>query len=104
MLQDHSLIEFLNSPHPGPELTFGTATTMSLAASSQALFARPTSARYLKNGTQVFWMTLIGTFMGELGMNLLAVILAHATGTDNVTDIMIATGCFGRDYRRCFHR
>lgn len=41
-------------------------------------------------------MTLIGTFVGELGMNLLAVILAHATGTDNVTDIMMATsGVFG---------
>ena len=51
----------------------------------------PDYARYLKNGTQVFWMTLIGTFVGELGMNLLAVILAHATGTDNVTDIMMAT-------------
>ena len=51
----------------------------------------PDYARYLKNGTQVFWMTLIGTFLGELGMNLIAVILAHATGTNNVTDIMMAT-------------
>ena len=25
----------------------------------------PDYARFLKNGTQVFWMTLIGTFVGE---------------------------------------
>lgn len=36
-------------------------------------------------------MTLIGTFVGELGMNLLAVLLAHATGTNNVVDMMMAT-------------
>ena len=91
VLQDHSLIEFLNSPHPGPELTFGTATTMVAGGFIAGAICTPDYARYLKNGTQVFWMTLIGTFVGELGMNLLAVILAHATGTDNVTDIMMAT-------------
>ena len=51
----------------------------------------PDYARFLKNGTQVFWMTLIGTFVGELGMNLLAVLLAHAMGTENVVDIMMGT-------------
>ena len=51
----------------------------------------PDYARFLKNGTQVFWMTLIGTFVGELGMNLLAVLLAHAMGTENIVDIMMGT-------------
>ena len=36
-------------------------------------------------------MTLIGTFVGELGMNLLAVLLAHAMGTENIVDIMMGT-------------
>ena len=95
MLQDHSLIEFLNSPHPGPELAFGYGNHHGRwAALSRGAICTPDYARYLKNGTQVFWMTLIGTFVGELGMNLLAVILAHATGTDNVTDIMMATSAF----------
>ncbi len=41
-------------------------------------------------------MTLIGTFVGELGMNLIAVLLAHATGTDNIVDIMMTlTGWVG---------
>ena len=51
----------------------------------------PDYGRFLRNGTEVFWMTLIGTFVGELGMNLLAVLLAHATGTNNVVDMMMAT-------------
>lgn len=91
VLQDHSLIEFLNSPHPGPALSFGAATTMVAGGFIAGAICTPDYARYLKNGTQVFWMTLIGTFLGELGMNLIAVILAHATGTNNVTDIMMAT-------------
>ena len=35
--------------------------------------------------------SLIGTFVGELGMNLLAVLLAHAMGTENIVDIMMGT-------------
>ena len=91
VLQDHSLMEFLNSPHPGPALSFGAATTIVAGGFIAGSICTPDYARYLKNGTQVFWMTLIGTFLGELGMNLTAVVLAHATGTDNVTDIMMAT-------------
>ena len=91
VLQDHSLIEFLNSPHPGPELGFGAAVTIVAGGFIAGAICTPDYSRYLKDGKQVFWMTLIGTFVGELGMNLLAVILCHATGTQNVTDIMMAT-------------
>lgn len=91
VLQDHSLMEYLNSPHPGPALSFGAATTMVAGGFIAGAICTPDYARYLKGGKQVFWMTLIGTFLGELGMNLTAVVLAHATGTDNVTDIMMAT-------------
>ena len=91
VLQDHSLIEFLNSPHPGPELGFGAAVTIVAGGFIAGAICTPDYSRYLKDGKQVFWMTLIGTFVGELGMNLIAVILCHATGTQNVTDIMMAT-------------
>ncbi len=91
VLQDHSLMEFMTTPAPGPALGFGAATTMVAGGFIAGAICTPDYARYLKNGTQVFWMTLIGTFLGELGMNLIAVVLAHATGTANVTDIMMAT-------------
>ena len=91
VLSDHNIMEFLTTSHPGPALSFGAATTMVAGGFIAGAICTPDYARYLKNGTQVFWMTLIGTFLGELGMNLIAVILAHATGTNNVTDIMMAT-------------
>ncbi len=91
VLQDNSLTDFLTSAAPGPALGFGAATTMVAGGFIAGAICTPDYARYLKNGTQVFWMTLIGTFLGELGMNLIAVVLAHATGTASVTDIMMAT-------------
>lgn len=91
VFQTNSLPDLLNSPFPGPEMSFGAAVTMVAGGFIAGSICTPDYARYLKNGTQVFWMTLIGTFLGELGMNLIAVLLAHATGTDNVVDIMMAT-------------
>ncbi len=91
MLQDHTITELLNSPYPGPALTLGAATTMVTGGFIAGAICTPDYARFLRNGTEVFWMTLIGTFLGELGMNLLAVLLAHAMGTENIVDIMMGT-------------
>ena len=91
VMQDHSLAQLMSMAPPGPALSFGAATTMVAGGFIAGAICTPDYARFLKNGTQVFWMTLIGTFVGELGMNLLAVLLAHATGTSNVTEIMMAT-------------
>lgn len=91
MLQDHSLAELVTMAPPGVTLTLGAATTMVAGGFIAGAICTPDYARFLKNGTQVFWMTLIGTFVGELGMNLIAVLLAHATGTENVVDLMMAT-------------
>lgn len=91
MLQDHSLAELVAMAPPGAALTLGAATTMVAGGFIAGAICTPDYARFLKNGTQVFWMTLIGTFVGELGMNLIAVLLAHATGTENVVDLMMAT-------------
>ena len=81
ILQNHSLTELLTTAPPGPALTLGAATTMVAGGFIAGAICTPDYARVLKNGNQVFWMTLIGTFVGELGMNLLAVLLAHAMGT-----------------------
>ena len=91
ILQNHSLTELLTTAPPGPALSLGAATTMVAGGFIAGAICTPDYARFLKNGTQVFWMTLIGTFVGELGMNLLAVLLAHAMGTENIVDIMMGT-------------
>lgn len=91
ILQNHSLAELVVAAPPGPALGLGAATTMVAGGFIAGAICTPDYARFLKNGTQVFWMTLIGTFVGELGMNLLAVLLANAMGTENVVDIMMGT-------------
>lgn len=91
ILQNHTLGELVSMAPPGVPLTLGAATTMVAGGFIAGAICTPDYARFLKNGTQVFWMTLIGTFVGELGMNLIAVLLAHATGTENVVDLMMAT-------------
>lgn len=96
MLAGHSIGDYLSTPPPGPAMTFAAATTMVAGGFMAGAVTTPDTARYLTNGKQVFWMTLIGTFVGELGMNLIAVLLAHATGTDNIVDIMMTlTGWVG---------
>lgn len=91
VLQGHSLGELVVAAPPGPAMGMGAAITMVAGGFIAGAICTPDYARYLKNGTQVFWMTLIGTFLGELGMNLIAVLLANAMGTENVVDIMMGT-------------
>ena len=91
VLQGHSIGELIAAAPPGPALSIGAGTTMVAGGFIAGAICTPDYARFLKNGNQVFWMTLIGTFLGELGMNLLAVLLANAMGTENVVDIMMGT-------------
>lgn len=90
MLQGHSIAELMTTPHPGPALGFGAATTMVAGGFIIGAVTTPDFSRFMRSGKDVFWMTLIGTFVGELGMNLIAVLLAHAAATNNIIDIMMS--------------
>lgn len=90
MLQGHSISELLTTPHPGPALGLATATTMVAGGFIIGAVTTPDYTRLMKSTKDVFWMTLIGTFVGELGMNLIAVLLAHAAKTNDVVSIMMS--------------
>ncbi len=90
MLQGHSIAELLSTPHPGPAMSLSTATTMVAGGFIIGAVTTPDLTRFMKSGKDVFWMTLIGTFVGELGMNLIAVLLAHAAKTNDVVSIMMS--------------
>lgn len=72
----------------GAPLTLAAATTMVAGGFMIGAVITPDISRFMRSSKDVFWMTLIGTFVGELGMNLLAVLMAHAVGTDDVVSIM----------------
>jgi len=91
VLRDHSFIELIHSSHPGPDLSLGVAATMVAGGFMIGAVITPDMSRYCRNGKDVFWMTLIGTFVGELGVNMIAVLMAHAVGSDDVVTIVLQT-------------
>ena len=83
-----SVRELVQMPSPGPQLALVTGATMVAGGYMLGAVVTPDIARFCKNGKDVFWMTLISTFLGELGIGLAAVLLAHAVRTQDVVNIM----------------
>ena len=92
VLQDHSLIEFLNSPHPGPELAFGTATTMVAGGLSEEWHPGVLDDPHRHVCGRARYEPAC-RYSGSRNRNRQRD--RHHDGN---------FGCFGRDYRRCFHR
>lgn len=96
VLQDHSLGELIASPPPGPVLSFGMATTMVAGGFMMGAIITPDLSRYCRSGKDVFWMTMSTVIFGELGVNLIAVLMAHAIKSADVVTIILQTaGWFG---------
>jgi cytosine permease len=83
-----SLPALIHSPPPGPEISLMTGATMVAGGFMLGAVVTPDIARFCRNGRDVFLMTLISTFLGELGIGLAAVLLAHAARTPDVISII----------------
>ena len=88
VLATESLPKLMLMPPPGPELTLVTGATMVAGGYMLGAVVTPDIARFCRSGKDVFWMTLISTFLGELGIGLAAVLLAHAARTSDVISII----------------
>ncbi|WP_134698675.1 cytosine permease [Ammoniphilus sp. YIM 78166] len=96
VLKDHNIGELIASPPPGPALSIGVAATMVAGGYMIGAIITPDMSRYNRNGKDVLWMTLIATIIGEFGVNLIAVLMAHAVGSSDVlTIVMQTTGVLG---------
>ncbi|WP_027414746.1 purine-cytosine permease family protein [Aneurinibacillus terranovensis] len=91
VLKDHSLVDLISTPAPGPALSLGMAATMVAGGYMIGAIITPDMSRYCRNGKDVLWMTLIGTIVGEFGVNLIAVLMAHAVGSGDVVTIVLQT-------------
>jgi cytosine permease len=83
------LPDLSRSAAPGPPLSLLTGATMVAGGYMLGAIVTPDIARFCRSGKDVFWMTLISTFAGELGIGLAAVLLAHAFRTPNVISIIL---------------
>lgn len=77
-------------PGPGPQLSMTAAIVMVAGGFMLGAILTPDYSRFIKNGKQVFWMVLISTFAGELGMGIIGSLMAHAAKSADVTTIMIS--------------
>ncbi|MDN3015513.1 cytosine permease [Neobacillus drentensis] len=91
VLSKHSVFDLTHSQPAGEPLSLGMAATMVAGGFIIGAVITPDFSRFAKNGKDVFWMTMIGTFVGELGINIIAVLMALAAKTNDVVSIMMQT-------------
>lgn len=90
MFKGHNILDLIASPAPGPALSLATGATMVAGSFIIGAVISPDICRFLKKGKDVFWMTLISTFVGELSMCLLAVLMAHAIKSSDIMKIIFS--------------
>jgi cytosine permease len=91
VLGNHSILGLMGTPAPGEGLSFGVGATMVAGGFMIGAVITPDFTRFARNGKDVFWMTTIGTIVGEMGVGMVAVLMAHAAKTNDVVSIMLQT-------------
>nr|WP_279526909.1 cytosine permease [Paludibacterium purpuratum] len=96
VLKEENLSALMQSPPPGPPLTLGTAATIIASGFIVGCVVAPDLNRYSRSAADVVWTTVVGTLIGELGVNLVVVLMIHATGNaDIMATIFKTTGLTG---------
>lgn len=91
VLSDHSMFDLMGSAPAGEGLTMGVAATMVAGGFIIGAVITPDFTRFAKSGKDVFWMSTIGILVGELGINMIAVLMALAARTNDIVNIMVQT-------------
>lgn len=91
VLSEHSLTDLMTASPAGDPLSMGAAATMVAGGFIIGAVITPDFSRFAKSGKDVFWMATIGVLVGELGINMVAVLLALAVRTNDVVSIMVQT-------------
>eukprot|EP00130_Batrachochytrium_dendrobatidis_P008582 XP_006683457.1 hypothetical protein BATDEDRAFT_28965 [Batrachochytrium dendrobatidis JAM81] len=89
VLSDHSIIDLVSATPAGDALTMGAAATMVAGGFIIGAVITPDFSRFAKSGKDVFWMATIGVLIGELGINMIAVLMALAARTNDVVGVLV---------------
>lgn len=92
LLTDYNLGDLINMAPPGEAMSFGVAVTMIAGGFMVGAIITPDMSRFNRNAKDVFWMTLLSLFLGELIVNTLGVLMAHAVKSSDVVSIMLTLG------------
>jgi cytosine permease len=88
LLAGRSLAVLLAAAPAGPRLGLPAAITAVTGSFIIGAIVTPDVTRFMRSGRDVFWMTLIATFIGELTINLLAVAMALLLRTSDIVMLM----------------
>lgn len=88
MLKGHTLTGLVTMAAPGASMTLSAGITMVTGNFIVGAIIMPDITRRTKNGIDVFWVSVIGTLVGELGVNVIGILMAHAVGTPNIMPII----------------
>lgn len=96
MLKGHTLTGLITMAAPGTAMTLSTGITMVTGNFIVGAIIMPDITRRTKKGIDVFWVSVVGTLVGELGVNVIGILMAHAIGTPNIMPIIYQlTGVLG---------
>lgn len=96
MLKGNSLNHLVTMAAPGAAMGLGAGITMVTGNFIVGAIIMPDITRRTKNGRDVFWVCVIGTLVGELGVNVIGVLMAHAIGSKEIMPIIYQlTGALG---------
>lgn len=96
MFKGHTLTALVTMAAPGAALSMSAAITMVTGNFIIGAIIMPDLNRFNHNAKDVFWVSVIGTLIGELGVNILGVLMAHAVGKSDIMPIIYQlTGGFG---------
>lgn len=96
MLKGNDLHHLITMAAPGAAMGMGAGITMVTGNFIVGAIIMPDITRRTKNGRDVFWVCVIGTIVGELGVNVIGVLMAHAIGSKEIMPIIYQlTGALG---------
>lgn len=96
MLRGHTLTALITMAAPGTAMTINAAITMVTGNFIVGAIIMPDITRFTKHPWDVFWVSVIGTLVGELGINVIGILMSHAVGSSAIMPIIYKlTGGFG---------
>jgi len=75
-------------PAPGMDVSLATGASMVAGSFMLGAILAPDLTRFCRTGTDVFWVWLIAIFVGQFGLGLAGVVLAHVARSRDVISII----------------
>lgn len=91
LLSGHDLIALAAAAPIGEPMALGLAATSVAGGCIVGAVTTADISRYCKNGRHVFWMITVSILVGELVVNGIAILIAHALHTSDVVAVMTRT-------------